>query len=117
MNYVRGSYQVQLSDATVGVAYTDFQYRLGKEFSSLNASGDEQIASLYGSYPLIRSRNDNLNALVDADYRTFQDRVGATSTVTDKAAGVVTAGLNGNHHDTSAVADGFLLGLFDGRRP
>jgi hemolysin activation/secretion protein len=71
MQYVRGSYQVQAGDGTVGAAYADFHYRLGERFSSLDADGWEQIASLYASYPLIRSYNNNLHALIDADHRTF----------------------------------------------
>jgi hemolysin activation/secretion protein len=99
MFYGRVSYQAQIQDATVGVAYTALQYRLGEQFSSLNASGSEKIISVYGSYPLIRSYNDNLYALIDFDYRTFQDKIGATSSVIDKSAEVLIAGLSGNHHD------------------
>jgi hemolysin activation/secretion protein len=100
MFYGRVSYQAQVQDATVGVAFTAFQYRLGEQFSSLDASGTEEIASVYGSYPLIRSRNSNLYALIDLDYRIFQDKIGAMSTVTDKSAEVLTVGLSGDSHDT-----------------
>ena len=99
MFYGRVSYQAQVQDATVGVAFTAFKYRLGEQFSYLHASGTEEIASVYGSYPLIRSRNSNLYALVDLDYRIFQDKIGATSTVTDKTATVLTVGLAGDSHD------------------
>ncbi len=99
-NYVRGSYQAQLGVATLGVAYTALWYRLGDTFAPLHANGDEQIASAYASYPLVRTRNDSLTALVDVDYRTFRDRVDSTSTVTDRRAGVVTAGFSGGHRDS-----------------
>ena len=98
--YVRGSYQIQLSDARVGVAYSMLSYRLGEEFESLHANGTAQVASIYGSYPLIRSRNNNLNAGLAFNYRTFEDRVDLTSTVTDKQAQVFMASLYGDHHDT-----------------
>ena len=97
--YGRLSYQAQVEDATVGVAYTAFEYKLGRQFSSLDASGSEQIASLYGSYPLIRSYNSNLYALLDFDFRTFQDKIGATFSITDKQAWVVMPGISGNYHD------------------
>lgn len=100
LNYVRGSYQAELGVATLGVAYAAFWYKLGDTFSSLDATGNEQIASVYASYPLIRSRANNLYALADVDYRTFRDRIGLTSTVTDKRAVVGTFGFNGNHRDT-----------------
>jgi hemolysin activation/secretion protein len=100
LNYLRGAYQAQLGVATLGVSYVAFWYHLGDAFASLDAHGNEQIASVYASYPLIRSRANNLYALADVDYRTFQDRVGLTSTITDKRAVVGTVGFNGNHRDT-----------------
>jgi hemolysin activation/secretion protein len=99
LTYGRASYQTLVGKATVGVAYAALDYRLGKEFESLNAHGTAQIASLFGSYPLIRSRNTNLYALAGYDDKTFQDRVDSTSTVTDKKAHVYNIGLSGNHRD------------------
>ncbi|HXC41725.1 MAG TPA: ShlB/FhaC/HecB family hemolysin secretion/activation protein [Burkholderiales bacterium] len=99
LNYGRASYQTRVGKATVGVAYTALAYRLGEEFASLHAHGTAEIASVYGSYPLIRSRDTNLYAVIDFDAKKFQDKVDLTSTVTDKKAQVVMAGLNGNHRD------------------
>lgn len=100
MQYARASYQAQWRDATVGAAYAYFHYRLGGRFSGLHADGSEQIASLYASYPLIRSYDNNLQALINADYRIFQDKIGAFSAVTDRRAEVVNVGLSGDHHDS-----------------
>lgn len=99
MDYGHVAYQAQVGDATVGVAYTIFDYRLGEEFASLHASGSEQIASVYGSYPLIRSYDQNLYALLQFDARTFQDKIGVTFSTTDKQAYVVIAGLSGSNPD------------------
>lgn len=99
MDYGRVAYQAQVEDATVGVAYTIFDYRLGDQFASLHASGSEQIASVFGSYPLIRSYDENLYALLDFDARTFQDKIGITSSTIDKQAYVLIAGLSGDSHD------------------
>ena len=99
LNYGRASYQMQFGKATVGVAYTGLKYKLGKEFAPLKAHGTEEIASIYGSYPLIRSRNANLYALAGYDNRSFKDVVGLTSSVTYKTAHVFWAGLAGNHID------------------
>ena len=98
--YVRGSYQVQPADAKIGVAYSLLGYKLGREFSSLQANGTAQIATLYGSYPVIRSRNNNLYAGLAFDYRMYQDRVDSTATVTDKNAQVLVASLSGESRDT-----------------
>ena len=99
LNYGRASYQMQFGKATAGVAYSALRYRLGKEFEPLGAHGTAEIASVYGSYPLIRSRNTNLYALAGFDAKTFQDKVDLTSSVTDKKADVWWAGLAGNHLD------------------
>ena len=100
MNYGRASYQAMFGKTTLGVAYTALNYELGKEFAPLRAHGTVEIASIYGSYPLIRSRNTNLYALAGFDAKTFKDEVDLTSSVTDKKARVLWAGLAGNHLDS-----------------
>ncbi|MDB5744118.1 MAG: Polypeptide-transport-associated domain protein ShlB-type [Polaromonas sp.] len=100
LNYARASYQMQFGKATAGVAYSWLGYELGREFSSLQASGTARIASVYGSYPLLRTRNTNLYALLAYDHKTFQDRVDATQTATDKKAQALMATLRGDHRDT-----------------
>jgi hemolysin activation/secretion protein len=99
LNYGRLSYQAPIGRATAGVAYSVLNYRLGGPFSSLQATGTAEIASVFASYPLIRSRDSNLTALVDLDDRTFQDKIGSLSSVTDKSAVVLTAGVSGDHRD------------------
>jgi hemolysin activation/secretion protein len=99
MKYGRFSYQSQLMDGTVGVAFTTYEYRLGKQFESLDANGTERIFSVYGSYPLIRSYDNNLYAFADVDFRTFEDRVDATFSVVEREADVLTVGLRGNSRD------------------
>lgn len=98
-NYGRAAYQAQIGRARIGAAYAAMEYRLGKEFESLQAHGTARIASLYGSYPLIRSRGNNLNAQLAYDAKTFQDKVNSTSSVTDKKADVAMASLSGDHRD------------------
>ena len=99
LNYARASYQMQFGKATAGVAYSGLKYKLGKEFAPLRAHGTAEIASIYGSYPLIRSRNNNLNAGLIYEDKTFQDKVDATSSVTDKKAQVLSASLYGDNRD------------------
>jgi hemolysin activation/secretion protein len=100
LNYVRASYQFQLGAATVGAAYSFLDYRLGKEFDSLHANGTANIASIYGSYPLIRSRNSNLYAGFTFNNKDFEDRVDSVSSVVNRKANVVMASLYGDHRDT-----------------
>ena len=99
LNYLRGAYQMQFGKATAGVAYSALRYKLGEEFASLDANGTAEVASLYGSYPLIRSRNENLYAGLVLDAKTFQDKVDAIGSVSDKKAQVLTASVSGNSID------------------
>ena len=100
MTYGRASYQVQLGRATLGAAYTQVGYALGKDFADLGAHGTAKIASIYSSYPLIRSRNSNLYVQLGVDARAYQDRIDSTDSVTDKRANVLISGIYGDHRDT-----------------
>ena len=102
LNYGRASYQMQFGKATAGVAYTALNYRLGREFESLHAHGTAEVASIYGSYPLTRSRDTNLYVTLEFDAKTFRDEVDTIApplNAVDKKAQVWMAGLHGNHRD------------------
>jgi hemolysin activation/secretion protein len=99
LNYVRGSYEARVQNAVVGAAYAHLSYKLGREFAPLHARGTLDIASLYSSYPLIRSRDTNLYVLGEFDAKTFKDKIGAPASVTDKTARVGNIGLAGDQHD------------------
>jgi hemolysin activation/secretion protein len=70
-------------------------YELGHQFTAPNANGLVRITTLFGNYPLIRSRNANLSAGLTLDSKLFQDH----SVATDKRVQVVTASLAGDHRD------------------
>ncbi len=97
--YGRASYQTLLGNASVGVAYARVNYELGREFKSLDADGSADIFSLFGSYPLIRSRDTNLYALGAVEARYLEDSIGLTSTVTNRDIHSVTAGFRGDQRD------------------
>ena len=96
LKYARASYQTQLGKATAGVAYSHLEYELDHEFEGYN--GTAKIASIYGSYPLIRSRNNNLYAGLAYDDKTFEDKLESV-TISDKKAHVLMASLYGDHRD------------------
>lgn len=102
LNYGRAAYQLQFGRADVGIAYTALDYELGREFESLQANGTAQIASLYGRYPLLRSRSGNLFVQVNVDSKSFRDKVDVTTpaTVTDKKAQVAMLSLVGDRRDS-----------------
>lgn len=99
LNYLRGSYQMQFGKATAGIAYSHLAYELGEEFESLGAHGTAKVVSLYGSYPLLRSRDENLYAGLTFETKAFQDMVDATGAVSDKRSRVMMASLYGDRRD------------------
>lgn len=101
LNYARASYQMPFGKATVGAAYSWLAYELGREFRATGATGSAQVASLYGSYPLIRSRNTNLYAGLAFDHKVFKDKNPSDPSwpVADKKGQTLTASLRGEHRD------------------
>jgi hemolysin activation/secretion protein len=95
LRYARLAYQTWVGKGRVGVAYSDLAYELGPPFNGPNANGHARIATLFGNYPLIRSRNANLSAGLTLDSKLFQDH----SVATDKRVQVATASLTGDHRD------------------
>jgi len=123
LDYGRAAYQFQVQDATIGVSYAALDYRLHGPFSPLRASGTAEVASVYASYPLIRSYDNNLVLLTDFDDRTFQDKEGAVFSVIDKDEYAWMVGISGDHHDTlggggwDQYALGYTFGDLDIRTP
>ncbi len=99
--YARLAYQAPLGRATAGVAYSRMDYRLGEDFASLQATGVATIASLYGAYPVLRTRSHNLNAQLHLDDKDFRDRTDATSSLSNKKARVGMLSLDGDQRDAS----------------
>lgn len=99
LQYGRLSYQTLWGPGRVGLAFSELRYELGHEFKALDASGRARIATLFGSYPLIRSRSQNLNLGLSLDAKDFDDRLDAIPLRTEKNAQVATATLSGDHRD------------------
>ncbi len=77
-----------------GLSVTESTYRLGADFSSLDAYGHATVLSWTTSYPLIRSRTLNLNAESGFDRKSLTDH--ADGTAEDKFENVIGVGVNGN---------------------
>ena len=99
LQYVRAAYQAPVGRGRLGVAYSDLSYALGHTFQALDANGHARIATLFGNYPLVRSRNTNVNVGLALDSKAFQDRADAIPSLTEKRAQVATATLYGDHRD------------------
>ena len=116
LRYGRASYQMEFGRATVGVAYSKLDYVLGKQFRTLGAHGSAEVASGYGYYPLLRSRDTNLTAGFVYEDKTFQDVIDLFHSVSDRKAHVATAQLYGSHQDSlgGGGVTTFFVGLSAG---
>ena len=100
LTYGRAFYQMPFGPATVGVAYSRLDYALGKQFSDLGAHGTADVASLYGSLALVRSRNSNLYFGAGYDHKTLKDELDLFPGAGREAQlGVAYVSLYGNHED------------------
>jgi hemolysin activation/secretion protein len=121
--YGRAAYQAPIGNLTLGIAYSHIRYDLGREFRSLDADGTADIAGVYASYPLIRSRDLNLYALAGVERQWFEDRIGIVSSVTHKRSDVLNLGLAGDSHDDvggggwNSFSAGLTIGSLDIRTP
>jgi len=93
LRYGRVAYQTLVDKGRVGLAYSDLSYELEHQFKGPNNNGNARIATLFGSYPLIRSRHTNWSVGLTLDSKVFQDH----SVATDKRVQVATASLTGDH--------------------
>lgn len=83
----------------VGAAWSEMRYRLGKDFSSLDASGDAGVGSVHVSHPFVRGRALNLYGQARYETKRLADRVGVTATQANKSLGNWTVGISGDKTD------------------
>jgi hemolysin activation/secretion protein len=96
----RASYQVPFGSATAGVAYSHLDYELGRQFELLGAHGTADVASVFGSYSLIRSRRSNLTLGAIYEDKRLEDELDLFPADGRRAdARVVGLSLHGNHQD------------------
>jgi hemolysin activation/secretion protein len=100
LRYGRAAYQVPVGRGRLGVAYSGLNYELGREFADLGAHGQARVASVFGSYPLLRTRRSNLTAGLTLERKTFEDHLDLLLSTTRKRAEVATASLSGDRRDT-----------------
>lgn len=98
MTYARIAYQLPLSGngLKLGAAYSDMNYTLGREYADLNSHGSANSASVYLSYPFVRSQAVNLYGTLTLEQKDTKDI--QVDTV-DKKVKLLSAGFSGNRQD------------------
>lgn len=104
MNNTNVSYQTPVGNQGIklGVNFYTMRYTLGKEFANYKFDGKSQVGGLFGTYPLVRSRDNNLNVVFGLDYRKLSDRM-AEVTLDKKHDYLWTLGVNGDSRDNSGI--------------
>jgi hemolysin activation/secretion protein len=88
----------------LGVSYSKFEYRLTKDFASLQANGDGEVKSIYAFHPIVRTRNSNFIAQLSYEDKRLVDRVESTGSFEQRDISDWKVGAVGDFRD------GFLSG-------
>ncbi len=101
MHFGRIAYAIALGyyGTRVGVSYTGFDYRLGKDFAALDAHGNGEVASLYATYPFVRTRNANFIVQVAIESKNLKDQIDTIATVEDRKIRSAKLGAVGDFRD------------------
>jgi hemolysin activation/secretion protein len=113
----RAAYQMQFGRVTAGLAYSHLEYRLGRQFDLLGANGSADVASVFGSVALMRSRRSNLYLGAIFEDKRLDDRLDLFPADGRRAnARVGGVYLHGNHSDDlgGGGASSFYVALSSG---
>lgn len=99
--YQRIAYQLPLGTAgtQLGVAYSDMDYELAKDFDDLDAHGNARIASAFLLQPLIRGRAFNIYGHLQFDDKRLKDDIDLFASKSDMRSRNWSASLSGNGRD------------------
>ena len=99
LQFVLGGYTLPVgSDGLkVGVSGSYTRYKLDEDLLDVNLSGDATTVTVYGLYPVIRSRNLNLFGLVSLDNKHFNDKLFGTTQ--KKSSNDLTLSVSGDARD------------------
>jgi len=110
LNYGRFAYQIQSNRFKLGADLSKMDYNLNDPFSGVNGNGT--TSNFFGSYALVRSRQNNLYLQLAYESKILRD---ALST---KRVNLLTATLSGDRRDAILGKEGtsnFSLALAAGR--
>lgn len=99
--YYRAAYQLPVGPGSshVGIARSQMNYRLGKDFSELQAHGDAIINSIFISQPLLRSRAANINAQLQFEDKRLRDDIDLFDSRSRKTVALWSAEIGANAQD------------------
>ena len=100
-NYFFLDYSVPVSGngMRIGANIDYLDYELGKEFRASGNEGDAQSLRLFGSYPFIRSRHNNLTGRLELAHLTLDDTDDSGVQDADRRINSLSFSLSGDHDD------------------
>ena len=106
LRYGRAAYDIAVGGRglRVGAGYSHLTYELGQNFQALDAHGTADVAQLWITRPLLRTRAATVDFRVGYDYHDLDDQVEATSVRTPRHLHSGIVGL------TASLRDGLLGG-------
>jgi len=107
MNFGRAAWVVPVGHrgTRVGLSYTAFNYRLGRDFKALQAHGDGTVATIYALHPFVRTRNANFLVQGAVEEKRLNDFIDSTGAVENRRVTNMKLGAIGDFRD-SALSGG-----------
>ncbi len=101
MGFYRLAYTIPVGywGTRVGLSYSTFHYRLGRDFIDTQSHGVGAVQTSYGFHPIIRTRSSNLIAQFAYERKELNDRVDTTASNVDRIISAVKIGLVGDFRD------------------
>jgi hemolysin activation/secretion protein len=86
MGFYRVAYMLPVGywGTRLGVSYSSFHYRLGREFIAAGNHGVGGVSTVFAFHPVIRTRSSNLIVQFAYEHKKLDDRDDVNQTVTDR---------------------------------
>lgn len=92
----------------IGASYADLDVNIGGAFAPLNIASSSNVASVFGTYPIVRSATKNIQAsLVYDDKDVFNELLNVPTA--DRKIDLTTIGLNGNFTEMSGAQNSWSV--------
>lgn len=101
MWYTRFAYLIPVGyrGTRVGVSFSKFEYRLAKDFASLQGNGEGEVKTIYAFHPIMRTRNANFILQVSYEDKKLIDRIESQNSVEQRDISSGKVGFVGDFRD------------------
>jgi len=101
MGFNRLAYAVPVGyyGTRIGLAYSDFHYRLGKQFLDTKTNGTGAVETWFLFHPLVRTRSSNVILQLAYETKTLSDRNAVAETISDQTIKASKVGVTGDFRD------------------